>query len=196
MVERAGALPRKWGFAPTTAESFPDTAAREAFRNEEFAKINVSGTGLIAFDEWFNWAYSHICEKAQTLDVSQSQSKMTTSAEDFRQFVINAASSMQSLEYKELYHFLQDCFTQADHTMSGRIGPEEFDEMIEVAAAAPRRFGFAPPTAQTYPSAAHRAAAREQMFQQMDYRKQGFIAFDEWLNFCYSHICEKASTLA
>merc|ERR1711990_1101995 len=102
---------------------------------------------------------------------------MTTSAPDFQQFVINAATSMQSVEYKELYHFLQDCFTKADHTLSGRIGPNEFDEMIEIAAEAPRRFGFAPPSEQTYPSAAHRQAARAQMFEQMDYRKQGFIAF-------------------
>merc|ERR1711904_268887 len=123
----------------TTAESFPDKAAREAFRNEEFARINVSGTGLIAFDEWFDWAYAHICQKSLLLDVSQAQSKMTTSAGDFQQFVINASSSMQTVEYKELYHFLQDCFTKADSTLSGRIGPAEFDEMIEIAAAAPRR---------------------------------------------------------
>merc|ERR1711988_1075517 len=120
---------------------------------------------------------------------------MNTNATDFRQFVINACSSTQTAEYKELYHFLQDCFTKADRNLSGRIGAKEFDEMIEIAADAPRRFGYAPPSSATYANAAERAAARQQMFQDMDYRKQGFIAFDEWLAFCYNHIIEKAKTL-
>jgi len=195
MVERAGALPRKWGFAPTSAEQFPDKAQRQMFRNAQFKDINTSGTGYVAFDEWFSWAYAHICEKTKLLDITQARSKMHTSAPDFKQFVISACRSRQSPEYKELYHFLQDCFTKADRQRTGGVGPDEFDEMIEVAADAPRKFGFAPSAAQTYESEQARKAARRQMFQTMDVDRSNIIAFDEWLTFCYQHICEKARQL-
>merc|ERR1719329_1170101 len=120
---------------------------------------------------------------------------MTTSAEDFSSFVVNAMRDRRSLEYKELYHFLQDCFTTADRGKTGKIGPAEFDEMIEVAADAPRRFGFAPSNEQTYQSVEHRQASRRQMFADMDVDKSGFIAFSEWLDFCNQHIFQKAQLL-
>jgi len=195
MVERAGALPRKWGFAPTSAELFATPQARTEFRQKEFKKMNTSESGYIAFDEWLAWSYSHICEKAKLLDVKKSDSTMNTGKEDFKAFVIAAAKSRQSHEYKELYHFLQDCFTKADGQRSGKIGPKEFDTMIEEAAAAPRRFGFAPPTSTTYKNPDERLQARTKMFKDMDADNSGFIAFDEWLTFCYEHICKKAQTL-
>jgi len=195
MVERAGSLPRKWGFAPTTAEMFATPQERADFRKKEFAVINQSGTGYIAFDEWLNWAYRHISEKAASLNIQQADTKMNTGKEDFKSFIIKAARSRHNPEFKELYHFLQDCFTKADRDRDGLVGADEFDEMIEIAAAAPRRFGFAPPTSGTYKNAQERIAARTKMFKDMDVDNSGTIAFDEWLTFCYSHICMKAKTL-
>lgn len=195
MVERAGALPRKWGFAPTSAELFATAQERNDFRQKEFKKMNTSGSGYIAFDEWLVWCYSHICEKAKLLESQKVDSTMNTGQEDFKAFVIAAAKSRQSHEYKELYHFLQDCFTKADANRTGKIGPKEFDTMIEVAAAAPRRFGFAPSSSATYKNADERIQARTKMFKDMDVDNSGFIAFDEWLTFCYDHICMKAQTL-
>merc|ERR1719277_1824617 len=37
MIERAACLPRKFGFAPTEAESFANPQQRQAFRAESFA---------------------------------------------------------------------------------------------------------------------------------------------------------------
>lgn len=198
MVERAGALPRKWGFAPTSAEAFPTKAARDSFRKAEFAKINTSGTGKISFDEWLAWSYTHICEKATLLDESRAATPLVTKSTDrnaFAQFVIAAAKSRHCHEYKELYHFLQDCFTTADHQKIGKIGPNDFDEMIEIAAEAPRHLGFAPPASQTYRSIGERKAARAKMFTEMDPRRTGFISFSAWLEFAYKHICGKAKLL-
>jgi len=195
MVERAGALPRKWGFAPTSGEQFATRKERIDFRTKEFQKINVSGTGHITFHEWLGWCYSHICEKAKLLDARMAVSKMNTGKEDFKDFVIAASKSRHSHEYKEFYHFLHDCFTKADADRDGKVGPKEFDAMIEVAAAAPRRFGFAPTSSATYKNAAQRIAARTKMFKDMDLDRNGFIGFDEWLTFCYDHVCMKAKTL-
>lgn len=195
MVERAGALPRRWGFAPTSAELFSTAQERIEFRQKTFKEMNTSGTGYVAFDEWLAWSYEHICGKAKLLDMDKADSKMNTGKEDFKNFVIAASKSRHSVEYKEFYHFLQDCFTKADSKRLGKVGPAEFDVMIEEAANAPRRFGFAPSSADTYKSVDERRAARDKMFKDMDVDESGFIAFDEWLNFSYDHICLKAKVL-
>lgn len=195
LVERAGSLPRKFGFAPTSAEMYATPAQRQEGRQAMFKAMNTSGSGFIAFDEWLTFSIEHISQKATLLDVDDSKSKMEKSPEDFKQFVIAACRSQTSAEYKELYHFLLACFTEADSDHDGRVGPKEFDAMIEIAAAAPRRFGFAPPSNQMFASAAERMAAREKMFAEMDVDKSGFIAFDEWLEFCYVHIQGKAQIL-
>merc|ERR1711862_293928 len=124
-----------------------------------------------------------------------AKSLMYTNREDFAKFIQAATHSKVSPEYKELYRFLLNCFTEADSDNDGRVGPKEFDAMIEIAAAAPRKFGFAPSTVQTYRNMQERVAAREKMFLDMDTDNSGFIAFDEWLIFCYEHIVGKAKTL-
>eukprot|EP00418_Pyrodinium_bahamense_P096211 CAMPEP_0179045534 /NCGR_PEP_ID=MMETSP0796-20121207/18226_1 /TAXON_ID=73915 /ORGANISM="Pyrodinium bahamense, Strain pbaha01" /LENGTH=391 /DNA_ID=CAMNT_0020741941 /DNA_START=44 /DNA_END=1220 /DNA_ORIENTATION=+ len=167
LVERAAFLPRKWGFAPTSAEMFRSAAERREYRCREFAEINTSKSGYISFEEWLKWCYGHICEKAAILHVKESRSKMETNKEDFREFIIAAVKSRNSCEYKELHHFLQDSFTRADKDLDGLIGPKEFDELIEITATAPRRFGFAPPSSRTYKGRAERFAARLKMFTAM-----------------------------
>jgi len=219
LVEQAAVLPRKWGFAPTSAELYKTAEERREARRREFGKINTSGSGYICFEEWLSWSYGHICTKAASIDVRHDRSKMETSREDFRDFIVAAARSRDSQEYKELYHFLLDCFTRADKDLDGCIGLEEFDRVIEVAARAPRRWGFAPPSSKTYRGQAERLAARMSMYSALDqsgrggvaacehgpgkktaiYAKSPFksdhISFDEWLNFVYTHICQKAAAL-
>jgi len=199
VVERAASLPRKWGFAPTTLEMFKTEDERKAFRQKSFKEINKSGSGAIHFDEWLDWSYTHICAKAGTLDISQAQSKMETSAADFKAWVIAAAKSRESPEYKELYHFLHDCFMRADDKQTGLVDVDGFDKMIETAAVAPRKFGFAPPANKTYKSDEERFAARSSMFEQIASRnRRSFrdkIPFQSWLAWSYAHICAKAKEL-
>jgi len=194
MVERAGAMPRKWGFAPTSAEQFKSQEERTAFRTNLFQTINASKSGTISFDEWLAWSVSHIGEKSRSLTPEVTQSKLDTNPQDFKQFLSAACRSRTTPEYKELYRFLLDCFAQADRQRCGKVGPKEFDDMVEVAGAVPRKFGFAPPSEQTYETPAKRQAARDKMFSDMDADRSGYIGFEEWLEFCYNHICEKAAT--
>jgi len=199
LVERAGALPRKWGFAPTTVEMFKTVQQKQDFRQKIFKEINTSGNGTIHFDEWLNWSYQHICKKASTLSLADAQSKMEKSAPDFKAWIIAAAKSRESSEYKELYHFLHECFMRADVKQTGLIDAEEFDKMVELAAAAPRRFGYAPPTSKTYKSNEDRIKARTEMFNQIASRnRRSFrdkIPFQSWLAWAYAHICAKAKEL-
>jgi len=199
LVERAGSLPRKWGFAPTTIEMFKTDADRESFRRKIFAEINKSGSRTIHFDEWLNWSYQHICDKAKTIKDSDSRSKMSTNKEDFKEWVVAAAKSRQSTEYKEMYHFLHECFMRADEQQTGLVDAAGFDKMIELAAAAPRKFGFAPPTNQTYKTDEERKAARDKMFAEIASKnRRSFrdkIPFQSWLAWSYAHICGKAKVL-
>merc|ERR1711937_160257 len=199
LVERAGSLPRKWGFAPTTLEMFKTPEQRITFRTKIFKDINKAKTGTIFFDEWMDWCYDHVCQKACLLNEAEAKSKMEACAEDFKVWVLAAARSRETPEYKELYHFLHDCFMRADDDNSGLVDAEEFDKMIELAALAPRRFGFAPPTNKTYKSDEARIIARKAMFDAIAARNarsfRDKISFDAWLEWAYAHICEKAKFL-
>merc|ERR1719203_2744516 len=57
----------------------------------------------------------------------------------FIRFTMNAAASKATDEYRELYHFLLQTFTEADSDFDGLVGPDRFDFMIERAASLPRR---------------------------------------------------------
>jgi len=198
LVERAGALPRKWGFAPTTLEMFKNKD-KDVFRKDLFTKINKSKTGTIHFDEWLEWSYAHVVEKARMLSVEDAKSKMETNVQDFKKWVIAAAKSRESPEYKELYHFLRDCFTRSDESQTGLVDAQGFDRMIELAAQAPRRFGLAPPTNKTYKNDEERIKKRQEMFDSIASRnRRSFrdkIPFQSWLQWAYAHICEKAKEL-
>jgi Ca2+-binding EF-hand superfamily protein len=194
MIERAACLPRKYGFAPTEAESFADPQQRQAFRADEFRKINTAGNGQIAFDEWLEWAYCHICLKAQQLN-QRTGNDWNENPNSFTNFIVKACGSTTTPEYKEMYQFLQDCFTNADGDRDGRVSVAEFDSMVEIAASAPRKFGFAPPTNQTYSSDAQRMQARQALFQAIDTSRNGYISFNDWMKWSYPHICAKAKTL-
>ena len=95
----------------------------------------------------------------------------------------------------EMYFFLLKCFTDADVNRDGSVDPIEFDQMIEAAAAQPRKHGLSPLTSELYKTPEDRLKGRKAMFQKMDENNDGQISLDEWLGFCYSHVAEKAKAL-
>lgn len=194
MVEMAGAVPRKFAFAPTSVESFATDDQRIAYRKKAFEKINASTTGAITFDEWLKYSYQHICEMTATLDEAKADTGMNNK-ERFKDWCVKASRDRRSPEYKELYDLLLSTFVSADQDVDGLVNVREFDAMIEAAAAYPRRFGYAPPASVTYKTTEERIAARTQMFKDMDTDGNGTIGFEEWLSFAYKHICLKAAQL-
>lgn len=194
MVEMAGAIPRMFAFAPTSAEGFAADEDRVDFRKNLFTKIDADGNGKISFDEWLTYCYDHICEKTKSLDIATVDPPVNTK-DKFKDFVIKAASSRRTPEYKDLYLLLLKEFVAADADMDGKISVQEFDVIIDRAAEYPRKFGFAPPASVTYKSSTERLEARQKMFTAMDTDGNGTISFEEWLTFTYNHICEKAKTL-
>ena len=114
--------------------------------------------------------------------------------QEFIDFVKKAINPRNE-EHKELYHFLVRTFQAGDVSGYGEVGPAEFDEMIEWAAAAPRRFGLAPKSSEMFKSEQARLINRMTLFSQMDTTSTGKITFDGWLAFAMEHIMGKVRTL-
>ena len=60
------------------------------------------------------------------------------------------------------------CFTEADHEGNGKIGPDKFDDLVDITDVESRRFGFAPSVAETVMSVAEKLADRKAMFDKME----------------------------
>merc|ERR1719476_1089168 len=129
-----------------------------------------------------------------TLDEKKADLGMN-SKERFKEWCIKASRDRQSAGYKELYDLLLSTFVSGDQNLDGKVSAQEFDAMIEAAAAYPRKFGYAPPASETYKTTEERVAARTKMFKDMDTDGNGTITFEEWLTFAYKHICGKAAEL-
>merc|ERR1719410_2289723 len=215
MVEKAGAIPRMYGFAPLTTEMFATTEARTATRREHFRAMDTTNQGYISFEQWLDFTYEHVCAKTAELDKKAASFRFTddTSSKtlskgpadefeamgraQFIDFCRKATSDSSSAEAERLYQFLLQCFSTADNEFDGKVDLEEFDMMVELAAKDVRRLGLAPTHKQTYKSSEERKAARKMLFEKMDNEKSGFIRFEQWLEYALKHIAEKvASTTA
>ena len=67
MIEEAAAAPRRFGLAPSSSAMFSSDAERLAKRTEYFKTMDVNNDGTISFDEWLNYAVTHIIGKVATL---------------------------------------------------------------------------------------------------------------------------------
>merc|ERR1712150_139316 len=103
--------------------------------------------------------------------------------EEYVAYVDEAVNKPNSVASTTLYNYLLTLFVEADKECKGRINFEQFDELVDLAAATPRHFGLAPATRD--------AAARKEMFDAMDYNKAGFITFRKFLRFVREHAREK-----
>jgi len=195
LIEEAAELPRKYGYAPKTSDMFPNASARAQARAKQFKEMDKDGKGYITLNEWIRFAITHIAGKIVNIPKDcLSGSAQDVTKQEFLTFIKKAVNK-SSEEYKELYHFLVRTFQAGDKDGYGEVGPAEFDEMIECAAEAPRRFGLAPKTEELFKTKGERFVARIKHFSQMNTQSTGKISFDEWLNFTMDHIVGKVNSL-
>lgn len=67
MIEDAAAAPRRFGLAPKTSNMFRNDRERLTKRKEYFSKMDTDNNGVISFDEWLNYAFTHIVGKVNAL---------------------------------------------------------------------------------------------------------------------------------
>jgi len=195
LIEEAAELPRMYGYAPKTSEMFKNEGLRKAAREKQFKEMDVKGAGYITLSQWIHFAIEHILKKYVQLPKDYlSSSAADVSKEEFIAFVKKAVNT-SSPEYKELYYFLLRTFQAGDKGGYGEVEPAEFDEMIECAAAAPRRFGLAPKSSDMFKTEEARLINRMKLFSQMDTTSSGYITFDGWLAYAMEHIIGKIRTV-
>jgi len=199
LVDVAAAAPRQFGFAPQASEQYVSVEERKEARANLFKTINTEGTGEISFQEFLAWAMEHIKSKVSRgatpwkTGVGKLSLIQPSSAEEFVEFLKAATSSASSPQHKDLYFHLLRCFTDADATMSGVIDADGFDKLIDIAAIAPRKYGFAPSAGAMFKTDAERKNSRCALFKSIDKDGGGTISFDEFLNWAMEHIKGKVS---
>jgi len=115
--------------------------------------------------------------------------------DDFDIFMGRAMENSENDCYIELYNILLRSFVSADVDYDGVVSIEEFDGMIEAAAALPRKFGYNWWEEDKCADDAARKASREAMFKAIDENNDGGVSFDEWLAFALSHYKTAAEAL-
>eukprot|EP00928_Gymnodinium_smaydae_P089745 TRINITY_DN73657_c0_g1_i1.p1 TRINITY_DN73657_c0_g1~~TRINITY_DN73657_c0_g1_i1.p1 ORF type:complete len:198 (-),score=36.41 TRINITY_DN73657_c0_g1_i1:59-652(-) len=145
----------------------------------------------LTFSMWLEYAVSHVKEKARGLDDINPASKMNQSAAEFKEFMESAFESRTSQEYKELYHFVLQCFSRADTNLDGLIDFDGFDSFITYAEHTPRRFGFPPLCKSMSGSGEPDRAARQVIFDIVDVDKKGYVDFSACLEYVYTQLCEQ-----
>lgn len=120
---------------------------------------------------------------------------MEKTREEFIVFAREAINDRHSGAYEELYQFLISSFTRADTDMNGKVSKDQFDDLIESAAALPRMYGFAPKTSEQYKTEHERKAGRSKLFKEMDTNKNNTITLEEWIAYAVHHIAEKVHRL-
>jgi len=110
-----------------------------------------------------------------------------SSKSDFDFFMVRALANCDDDCYIELYNILLRAFVTADVDFDGVVSVEEFDGMIEAAAALPRKFGYKWWNEENCPDEATRKTVRAALFKEIDANGDGGISFDEWLDHALKH---------
>merc|ERR1712029_1158610 len=113
------------------------------------------------------------------------------SKEDFIWFVKKAVQDQKSYSYSEMYHCLLKMFVDADTNKDGLVSKASFSKLIDAAASLPRAYGYAPEDSELYKTEAEKDAARQKMFDSMDFKSTGVITFDEWLKFAENTLLQR-----
>jgi len=196
LVEKAAALPRRFGLAPSWKTLYGDVATRERSRAWLFQMVDKDKKNTISIDNWIQYAFKHITEKVQKMPTKtlDFQNLPASGKSGFLKFLRTAISDEASAEFQELYQFLFKNFVIADTDQKGSVTFEQFDHLVELSANAPRSLGLAPPTDQMFKSTGERRAARKKLFDGMDSDKGGTISFDEYLKYTLEHIAGKVES--
>merc|ERR1719411_1607709 len=112
--------------------------------------------------------------------------QMNKSKHDFVHFT-NMAVKKDSVEAKEMYKYLNKCFTDNDTDYDGLVSLRGFNAMIEEAALAPRRFGFAPQNFEMYESKEELTLKRTELFRKLCAGGER-VTMEKWMAWAMAHL--------
>jgi len=186
LCEKVAALPRRYGMAPSWEKEYNgDIEARTAARKAMFDKLdtrNGPARHRIGLKQFVRWATEHVAAKVGTLDLKSKVdfNHIQDYDEDtFLTYLEYACDNPTSGAYATLYEFLLTIFVESDLTSQGTINRQEFDVLLDRAAAVPRQFGLAP--------SGSSSELRTKIFNSMDDNGTGSITFRKFLNWTVEH---------
>jgi hypothetical protein len=194
LLEKVASLPRRFGLAPSAQTEYGGSKEkRKAARKAMFDAIDGAGDfkprGKIAMGQFINWTNDHVVGKVASMEGETGRVAFrhveNFTKEEYVSYVDQAVNNPDSIASTTLYNYLLTLFVEADQECKGRISFEQFDHLVDIAAASPRHFGLAPQTRD--------AAARKEMFDAMDSTKTGFVTFRKFLRFVRVHAKAKVA---
>jgi hypothetical protein len=119
-----------------------------------------------------------------------SWTDMGKSKHDFVHFVNGAVSNPSGPHAGELNKYLNKCFVDNDSDYDGLVSFSGFNNLIHEAATAPRRFGFAPHTRETYKTKEDFTTARKALFSELCGGGER-VPLEAWVSWANAHIVSK-----
>lgn len=117
----------------------------------------------------------------------------------FKIWCTEATKDPRSKAKRELYGFLAMRFGDADVAKTGKLTPDQFDQLCEDVASLPRRFGMAPSWEKEYGSSIERRTkSRRAMFNMIDLRQgeaRGWIGLEQFVKWAIDHVVTKVATI-
>lgn len=186
LCEKVAALPRRFGMAPSWEKEFNgNMEARKASRGAMFVALDIRNgpaRGTIGLKQFCRWARAHVGRKVSTLQVKSKVDFAHVEDYDeaeFMNYLEYAVNNPTSGAYTSLYKFLLTIFVESDKNCKGTINRQEFDVLLDRAAAVPRQFGLAPNDSSE--------EIRNKLFNSMDDNKSGTITFRKFLAWTMAH---------
>lgn len=190
LLEKVASLPRRFGLAPTWEVEYGGSIEkRTAARKAMFDKIDSQkgpARGKIGMQMFVQFCYDHILGKVATLEhvsgVDFNHLDQCTEKE-FVDYLEKAVTDQNSDAYAVLYEYLLTLFVEADVDSTGAINFNQFDLLVDKAAAAPRLFKLAPAGSST--------EIRKAIFDSMDDNQEGYVTFRKFTRWLVEHAKEK-----
>jgi len=127
----------------------------------------------------------------RSMATTVSWTSMGNSKNDFVHFVNSAVKDPSGLYANELNAYLNKCFVDNDSDYDGLVSYDGLNNLIHEAAIAPRRYGFAPSTRETYKSKEEYETARKALYDELRGSEER-VSYESWIGWAKNHIAGKA----
>jgi len=176
LFDMAVSIPRMYGNAPVETELYKTDEEKDQARQNMFDSMDIRGTGVITFTEWYQFSIKHLFAKTAKFYLHP-----LLDASDKLQFMgfIKDALVPGSSESTELYRFLVEVFAEHDVDKDGFITIKEFPAMINEVLKIPKKVSLVHSVMKQEDDDVGSDQYQGAMFK--SYSTQNRLSLDEWL---------------
>eukprot|EP00092_Neocalanus_flemingeri_P025907 GFUD01028075.1.p1 GENE.GFUD01028075.1~~GFUD01028075.1.p1 ORF type:complete len:259 (+),score=66.13 GFUD01028075.1:125-901(+) len=189
LIDTAASIPRMYGYAPLDADLYKTEGEKEKARQNMFDSMDLKSTGVITFDEWYDYSMKHIIAKTATipphpiLDHGNKEAFLK---------VLKVAVKPGTPEHTEMFWFLTELFTDSDFDKKGVItitDKKTFATIMDKLFETPTKLGLVHPDKGMYEKdATKKAAFLNTLFRANNPRGDEKMTLDEWILFAMEKV--------